>query len=249
MAVAGLKKWKNPRVIIGAILGAIVLFLVASFAMNVFRYVRAIRSGEGDPFEKDRIKASISFLLRQTPLDQKTFDRMMSDSEAPHFGNPKAKIRMVEFLDYQCPFSKKTASAVRAFMARHTDDVFFIIRDYPITSVHDMATDAAISAQCVFAKDGADKYWSYQDFLFQNQDKLTAGNMREAAVSVGADTASLDACVIDRDTKSNIEKDTADALSVGVNGTPTFFMNGYRIPGAVTLEQLEMMYAEIIKRL
>jgi protein-disulfide isomerase len=173
----------------------------------------------------------------------------MIDGDAPSFGNPDAKIRMVEFLDYQCPFSKKTAPAVRAFMAKHTDDAFFIIRDYPITSVHDMATDAAISAQCVFAKDGADKYWSYQDFLFQNQGKLTAGNMREAAIAVGVDATSLDACVIDQDTKSNIEKDTADALSVGVNGTPTFFMNGYRIPGAATLEQLEMIYAEIMKRL
>ena len=249
MVSAGLKKWRNPRVIIGVILGVVVLFLIGTFAINVFRYVRAIRSGEGNPFEKDRLAYSVSSLLRQTPLDKATFDRMMTDAEAPRFGNPNAKIRMVEFLDYQCPFSKKTAPSVRAFMAKHTDDVLFIIRDYPITSVHDRAMDAAISAQCAFTNGGADKYWNYQDFLFQNQDKLTATNLRDSAISVGADPSAFDACVNSRETKSGVETDTADTLSVGVNGTPTFFINGYRIPGAVTLEQLEAIYAEVKKRL
>ena len=249
MAFTGLKKLKKPRVIIGAILGLIVLFLIVMFVGNVFRYVRAIRSGESDPFEKDRLKSSVSILLRQTPLDQVTFNRIMTDAKAPSFGNPNAKIRIVEFLDYQCPFSKKTAPFVREFMANHSDDAFLIIRDYPITSVHNMATDAAYSAQCVFNQGGAEKYWSYQDFLFQNQDKLTATNLRDSAISVGLDPSALDACVNSRETKSGVEADTADTLSVNVNGTPTFFINGYRIPGAVTLEQLEAIYAEIKKRL
>lgn len=249
MAAAGSKNWKNPRVILGAVLIVAVLFLVASFTGNVIKYMRVIRSGETDPFAKDRFDRTISALMRQTPLDESTFNRMMSDPVAPRLGNKDAKIRIVEFLDYQCPFSKKTSPAIRAFMSKHMDDAFLIVRDYPITSVHDRATDAAIAAQCVLTQGGSDKYWSYNDLLFQNQDNLTAENLRGYALSVGVDPSAFDVCMSSRDLETDINKDTAAALSVNVNGTPTFFMNGYRIPGAATLEQFEAIYEEIKKRI
>ena len=62
----------------------------------------------------------------------------------PMLGNPEARIRIVEFLDYECPFCKRAAPEVRAFMTRHPDDVLLIVRDFPLESIHEHAFDAAI---------------------------------------------------------------------------------------------------------
>ncbi|MBI4138872.1 DsbA family protein [Candidatus Uhrbacteria bacterium] len=249
MSSAGWQRWKNPWVIAGVLLGVVTLFGLALFVGNVARYVKAIRAGEPNPYAKDRMAAAAAQILSQPPLSPEQLAKLEDDPGAPRLGNPKANIRLVEFVDYECPFCRRSAPEVRAFMARHADDVHLTIRDYPIESVHDHALDAAIAARCVMAQGDAGRYWKYHDLLFQYQERLGVADLRSYAERVGNDLASYDECVRTRAPLAEIRAGYDLGGAVGVNGTPTFFLNGHRIPGAINLEQLEAMVAEMKKRI
>jgi protein-disulfide isomerase len=163
-------------------------------------------------------------------------------------GSPDAKIHIVEFLDYQCPFCRSTAPAIRAFMERHASDVLFEVRDFPLESLHPQAMDAAIAARCIFAQGDANRYWRYHDILYATQDELDASALRTDAQAVGADLSAFDACVSSRAPETSIRASMADGVAAGVQGTPTFFVNGYLVQGALEPADFEAIYTEMKQR-
>jgi len=153
-------------------------------------------------------------------------------------GNPQAKATMVEFSDYQCPFCARYATTtLKQIMETYGDKIYYVWHDFPL-AFHQNASAAAIAARCA-GEQG--KYWEMHDELFANQStwaesKDSQVQFSEYAGKVGLDTTAFAACVKDKDFKTEISQDQKLASQVGVNATPTFFINGQKISGAMPFE-------------
>jgi len=164
----------------------------------------------------------------------------------PFLGPEDAKVTIVEFSDYQCPFCRIFAEETFGDLKKEYIDsgksVKFVYRDFPL-SIH---PSAIISAEATHCADDQNKYWEMQDKIFKEQAKLGQNTIQyEKQDIVGwAQELNLNmnefmACLDGGKYKDEVEKDLQDGISAGVTGTPTFFINGYKIVGAQPLTTFE----------
>lgn len=146
-----------------------------------------------------------------------------------------ARVQVVEFADFQCPYCTVAAKTVKELHAKYGDKVEFAYRHFPLRSIHPDAQRAAELAQC--SKEQG-KFWEMHDKMYGAQDKLDEASLKEAASSLGLDAAKLDACLGSGRAAAEVEEDFKKAGELGVEGTPTFFVNGRQHLGAPTLEGL-----------
>ncbi len=147
----------------------------------------------------------------------------------PEKGPKDAPITMIVFSDYECPFCRRAEETVEVVLKTYDGKIRYVFRDYPLP-FHKNARPAAIAAACANQQG---KYWDMNNKLFKIQ--LSPENIKQAAKDSGLDMSKFDACVAKNDTKT-IEQDIADGGTVGVNGTPAFFINGRMISGAQPVE-------------
>jgi protein-disulfide isomerase len=239
------RKYTTPGAILGILFSTLVIVGLGLFSLQVGKNVWRIASGAPNPFAKTQLELNVSSALVRGSLDKTSSARIESAAPNPMLGNPDAALRLVEFLDYECLSSKQALSEVRAFIAHHPNDVLLILRDYPLENDHPNALNAALAARCVFNQGQADRFWAYHDLLFKNQTQLSLFDLRRYAEQVGADVAAYDTCLRLRQTESVVRQSLADGAAIGVLGTPTFFFNTFRIPGALDLAAFELIYQKI----
>jgi protein-disulfide isomerase len=157
----------------------------------------------------------------------------------PVLGDPKAKVTIIEFGDYQCPscrmFWKETEPKLKKDYI-DTGKVKLVFRDFPIVEIHPEAVVAAIAAQCA-ADQG--RYWQFHDKVFREQDRrgedvirFKVADLKKWGKDVGVDTAGFDQCIDSTRYKDEVAKDHSDGADVGIRGTPSFFINGRFVGGA-----------------
>lgn len=155
--------------------------------------------------------------------------RMVVQSEGhPEVGPKDAPITIVEFSDFQCPFCKKAEPALKEVREKYGDKVKLVYMDFPL-GFHQHAMDAAMAGRCA-GEQG--KFWPMHDQMFDDQGKLSAGDLKNSAKKAGLDTAKFDDCFKSGKYKSAIEGDLAQGQKLDVNGTPAFFVNGRPLSGA-----------------
>lgn len=231
----------------------IVLALLAwsgYFSWLVARNVKLLKLGENpaEEAQRTRFRASIAKTIKETQPTSDGLARIEPSGPEPTLGNPNAPVRIIEFVDYQCPYSKEVASALRDFMRRHAADAFFVLRDFPILDLHPDAEAVAIAARCVFEQGNADRFWRYHDRLYASQDAQAANELRLYAEQLGVDLASYDACVSGQKTLAHVRESFADGVAAGMAGTPTFFFNGVKIQGAPDPDSFEIIFQEAKKQ-
>ncbi|MCX6817766.1 MAG: DsbA family protein [Candidatus Aenigmarchaeota archaeon] len=149
----------------------------------------------------------------------------------PMLGPADAKVTIVEFSEFVCPFcgrfARDTFPQIKANYI-DTSKVRFVFRDY---IVHPTAQIASEASECAYEQ-GNDKYWAYNEKLFNNQGALTSDDLKAYASALGLDTAKFNECLDSGKYKADVDKDTAEGRSYGVTGTPTFFINGKKFVGA-----------------
>jgi protein-disulfide isomerase len=155
-------------------------------------------------------------------------------------GGPKAPVTIVEFSDYQCPFCKRGEDSVQKVFETYGDKVRIVFRDYPLP-FHERARPAAEAANCANAQG---KFWEYNKKLFANQGALSDDNLKTYAKDLGLDTAKFDECYGKKPFSTSIDKDLADGVTAGVNGTPAFFINGRSLSGAQPFEKFKEVIDE-----
>ena len=147
-------------------------------------------------------------------------------------GDPKAPVTMVIFGDYQCPFCGRMFQEVEGRLKEiyvKTGKLKMVYRDFPLDQLHPYARTAAEMAEC--ARDQG-KYWAYHDALFNLQDQIPTLDFVTLAGQLGLDKNKFSACSQSGKYKAEVEKDYEDGLILGINGTPTSFVNGERLVGA-----------------
>ncbi|MBS3128389.1 DsbA family protein [Candidatus Woesearchaeota archaeon] len=153
-------------------------------------------------------------------------------------GDPNAPVTVIEFSDFECPFCGRAyEDAVKQMKKEYveTGKVKFVYRDYPL-SFHPQAQKAAEAAEC--AGDQG-KYWEMHDKLFENQQSLSVENHKKWAAELGLNSATFNDCLDSGKNAEEVQKDSQDGNAAGVSGTPTFYINGQELVGAVPYAQLK----------
>src|SRR5581483_3272513 len=158
----------------------------------------------------------------------------------PSRGPADAKVTIVEYSDFECPFcSRAYATMEDQVLKDYGDRVRFVYKNFPLTSIHPWAEDGAIAAACA-AQQGNEQFWAMYKGLFTHQSEITKDNVKDKAVEIGQaaglDAAKLKDCIEGRKSLDAVKADEAEAASLGVGSTPTFFINGRRVSGAQSYE-------------
>ncbi|MBI4159115.1 DsbA family protein [Candidatus Woesearchaeota archaeon] len=150
---------------------------------------------------------------------------------APVIGDKDAKVTIIEFSDFQCPFCGRFYEQTLPSLQKEyidTGKVKLAFRHLPL-SFHEYAMPAAEASECANEQG---KFWEYHDKIFDNQGLLSNEILSTWAKEVGLDADKFDKCMKDGKYKSEIQKDLSDASAYGASGTPTFFINGKILVGA-----------------
>jgi len=154
----------------------------------------------------------------------------VSTEGRPFRGPANAPVTVVEFTDYQCPFCRRHFdSTLTPLLAQYGDRVRYVVRNFPIPSLHPMAVSAAQAAEC--ANDQG-KFWEYHDRLFQTEIASTE-TLKSMARQLGLNTSRFNRCLDSGEKADIVEQDVRDGVAAGVAGTPSFFVNGRFIDGWV----------------
>jgi protein-disulfide isomerase len=163
----------------------------------------------------------------------------------PFSGGANAKVVIQEFSDFECPFCGRGKAVVTQLKQAYGDKIKIIFRNFPL-DFHPNAMPAALAGVCAH-KQG--KFWELHDKMFDNQKALSPANYLSWAKELGLNEANFKACLEDPGTKKPLEEDMKAAEAVGVNSTPTFFINGRKVAGALPFDQFKSMIdQELVSR-
>ena len=143
-------------------------------------------------------------------------------------GNPDAPVTLVEYGDYECPHCGRAYPIVHRVQKHFGDRLLFVFRNFPLTQSHPDAESAAEAAEYA-ATQG--KFWEMHDALYENQDRLGSELYEELAEKFGLDPIALTASLDSGEFTDRVRADFNSGIRSGVNGTPTFFINGQRHDG------------------
>lgn len=226
--------WKRPLGIVLIILGALVGIALVVFGVMVMTFYRRIMRGE-----------DLSYLARQGQFTQSAAlakqtsgatDAAFADvvtADDPAIGNKNAPLTVVEFLDFECPFSSQAFPIIREVATKNPDKIRLIVRDLPLDDLHPNARLAAEAAACANAQN---RFWSYHDKLFQNQQALDKENLILYAEQTGLDKDTFTQCLNGGRFRAEVEEDFQAGVAAGAVGTPTFYINGRKFQGVIPEE-------------
>ena len=220
--------------------------VIAFFGYRVWFYYGKISRGElvELPQFRDRFTAAGQARTGATPSSAGRAEIEAGDNPADGADAATAKLTVVQFADFQCPFSKEEATIVRTLMLKYGDRVRFVYRDYPLDTLHPDATQSALAAECAREQG---KFWAYHDKLFVNSPVLGFQDLNRYAEEAGLDTRQFEKCLVDERYREKVEEDRALAERLGLRGTPSFFFNGQRVEGAIPAQVFEDLIEKMLK--
>ncbi|MBU6281959.1 thioredoxin domain-containing protein [bacterium] len=178
--------------------------------------------------------------LSVDPVDA-VLGKIKVTDEDPSRGPKDAKVTIVEYSDFQCPFCAKANTIVEEeVLKQYGDKVRFVYKQYPLIQIHPWAEAASLVGLCVNKIAGSDAYWKYHSAVFAKAEGIEADGANDKLLALakeaGADQAKVKDCLEKGETKAAVAASMAEAESIGVNSTPTFFVNGRRLAGAMPLD-------------
>jgi len=144
-------------------------------------------------------------------------------------GPEDAPLTLLEYGDFECPHCGRAYPIVKALQARLGDRLRFVYRHFPLAQIHPHAESAAETSE--FAGEHG-RFWEMHDLLFENQDQLGASLYTELAEELGLNPNGLVAALQEGRFTTKVRNDFSSGVRSGVNGTPSFFINGERFDGA-----------------
>lgn len=165
--------------------------------------------------------------------------------DAPLWGDKNAPVTIVEFSDFQCPFCSRANNTLNDVKKKYKGKVKVAFKHFPL-SFHKQAEPAAIASLCV-NEQSVDKFWKYHDTLFANQKNLEPADLEKYAKESGVDVKKWKECFDGKKFEKAVKDDLAYGEKLGVRSTPTFFVNGEIISGAVPLEDFSEVIEEALR--
>ena len=241
-----------PPHVASALVSALVLVLFAPglFVAGYFTNAAVDDDGgsNGGAAVANPTAAAPAAVAQATPTPPIRVDNVSVDDD-PSWGPADAKVTVVEFSDFQCPYCSRFYSQTYSqIKQQYEGKIRFVFRDFPLSSIHPWAEKAAEAAGC--ANDQG-KFWEYHDAIFQNQATITqnyqtaaasgdeaAGlavtvdGFKSTATDLGLDATAFGQCLDSGTRAQEVQKDYQDGITYGVTGTPAFFVEGLLVVGA-----------------
>lgn len=170
---------------------------------------------------------------------------------SPSMGTVGAPVVISVYTDYQCPYCREEAKALRANLLKaYPKEVRLFVHDFPLEQIHPWARAAAIAGRCAMLQ-GEDNYWKFHDWIFDNQDGVGAetfrGKLMAWAPGAGLEPLQLGRCIDSKETEPVLQADIEQAKQLGINSTPTVYVNGRKLAGTVSWEQMKRIIDVEIK--
>jgi protein-disulfide isomerase len=177
-------------------------------------------------------------------------------SGRPTRGNKDAKVILVSYDDFECPFcSRMHQTLFPGLLKEYGDRVLFVYKDFPLEEIHPWAVHAAVDANCLLAESN-DAYWDYADYLHANQHAIGGGRdgqnaeLDKLALSqaekLNLDVPRLQGCLKAQDEKA-VRASIKDGDALGLEATPTLFVNGQKLDGAVPSDEVRLALDQALK--
>lgn len=207
---------------------------MSKFKDRIKQYLAAQREAEARKNFAKTLRDKYKVTLKIKKPKGKVVEIKVSDDDASK-GSKSAKVTVVEFSDFQCPFCKRASSNYDSIVKAYGDKVRVVFKHFPLP-MHEMAHKAAEAAQCM---NDQGKFFEYHDKLFANNTALAEADLKKYVTEVGGDVAKFTDCLTKEKYKAKVDKDMADGQKYGVSGAPTYFINGNMIVGAVSFDELK----------
>lgn len=228
------KQKHTIRNLIIGIIAVIVLLFLVSFIREIVNIRGQIMSGEYNFEEYGGLTSGQGGANVDT---QGAYN--VSTTDDPSIGSVNAKVTIVGFGDFECPFCRQSFLVIRSLVSEFDSVVQYIYRDFPLESIHANARNAAYAGYCA---EQQDKFWPMHDKMFQNQENLSNSDILGYANQVGLNIGEFTTCLSSQAAQNEGDQDIADGVQAGVLGTPTWFINGNRFAGVIP----EQVFREII---
>jgi protein-disulfide isomerase len=212
--------------------------------------VQAIpKAGKGEVETIDfQISTDGRFLLEKAPIkvEPDPFHDIREQIDLrnqPAFGSAVPRVTIVEYGDLQCAYCKQVVTVLRQDIPRdYGREVRIVFKDWPLWEIHPWAWDAAAAGRCIYNQK-AEAFWPYHDWAYDQQGRMNPEQFKKAAAAFAQtlklDTVKYTACLADPDTRAQIERELQEGRAVGVEGTPSFYINGRHIEGSKTYAEMK----------
>lgn len=179
---------------------------------------------------------------------QKADEKLLVRESSNKLGSPSAKVTLVEFGDYQCPACGQAHPVIKAITDNYKGKILLVFRDFPLS----MHSNAEVAAEAAEAAGAQGKYWQMHDLLYENQDKWAKSSrpldiFASFAKDIGLDGDKFKKDVEESKFSNKISEDLSDGNALGVNATPTLFLNGKQMVGVPNYNDLKKNIDELLK--
>ena len=163
----------------------------------------------------------------------------------PSQGKADAPVTVVEYSDFQCPFCLRVMPTLKELRAKYGDKMRLVWKDFPLTQIHPQAFVAAQAGNCAREQG---KFWEYHDQLFANQAALQPEFLKKYAAAIGLDTEKFNACLDTSKYEARVQNSLGIGTKLGINSTPTVYVNGRMVNGAQPIEVFTQIIDEELAR-
>lgn len=190
-----------------------------------------------------RLVAAPIFDLKRSPFIT-NLDKL-EEGGAPAFGPADAPVKIYVFSDFECPYCREEAKVLREGINKeHASQVRIIFKNFPLESIHPWARSAAIAGVCI-ARQNEDKFWSFHDWIYPHQTEINPTNLgdkvNEFAKTQSLDIQKLSSCIDSSSAADEVDKTVAEGRNLGIVQTPTLFVNGRMVAGALPEGQVNLL--------
>lgn len=178
------------------------------------------------------------------PPTNKTMEAHLVRPDTHFYGNPNAPVTVVEFGDFKCPACRRAEQSARKIRQKFGNQIRFAFRQFPLLAIHPESEKAAEASECA-AQQG--KFWQAVDMFYDHQGDLSMAALNRYAAEMGLNSRKFVACLQKGEMASRVRQDEEDGRALGVHETPTFFIDGRRIIGAIQYDQFAQLVENELK--
>ena len=160
-------------------------------------------------------------------------------------GPPDAAVTLLQYGDYECPYTRMSCHSIKALQREFPDTLRFVFRHFPLAEIHPHARAAAFAAEAAGRQ--AD-FWAMHEYLFEQQHALEDADLHQYALDLGLKPARFDRDRTSPEVARRIDRDRASGERSGVMGTPTFYVNGVRHEGSFDVDSLRAAVVAVMER-
>ena len=165
-------------------------------------------------------------------------------SEKDHIeGSSSAPITLVEYGDYECPFCATAHPIVKKLQAHFKENLRFVFRNFPLREIHSHAEGAAEAAEFAGAQG---KFWPMHDSIYENQADLSLESLQEQGAQLDLNPRDIEVAILSQQFEEKIQGDFMGGVRSGVNGTPSFYINGKKFEGRTTFAELKTAIEKLL---